>query len=302
MRTLLLIGLFAASCSAQDSATLPRAEVVPSGHDFPNADSPQISVECVLLTASANVFRQLKPDAVIRASPQRPELTLPSVTDAELLQGGGIRLVSARSVVEKQQPIFIETISADAKQQMIDQLQGDERSNTIFAPKVTLFDRQTAQICDTTTRPFVVGMQRQGESFSPQVHGLVEGTQVVIRGQVRGNDRVRLDLRLRLSNINDVAVINGGPANLSVQVPEVTAFDTQASAVVKTGETLAIWGVQRENRITVGTPITRNVPYVSRLFKATETATSRESFLYLITPTIVRTDDLRSDSASTPER
>ncbi len=87
--------------------------------------------------------------------------------------------------------------------------QGDERSNIMFAPKVTLFNGQTANVVSSVQRPFVtsltptVGIFSVG--FTPTITVLNEGVQMQVQAVISADRRyVRLTVIPQFSNITDV--------------------------------------------------------------------------------------------------
>jgi type II secretory pathway component GspD/PulD (secretin) len=93
---------------------------------------------------------------------------------------------------------------------LINAAQGDQRTNLLFAPKVTLFNGQTATVTDTRQRPFVtsliptVGFGSVG--FTPQITVLPEGVQMTVTAVISADRRyVRLTVIPSFTAITDVA-------------------------------------------------------------------------------------------------
>ncbi|MEM9588098.1 MAG: hypothetical protein AAGA03_12525 [Planctomycetota bacterium] len=87
--------------------------------------------------------------------------------------------------------------------------QGDNRTNVMQAPKVTLFDGQFASISDVSQRPFVTSITPVVGDFAvaqqPVIVVLNEGTQLNVQGVVSDDKRfVRLTLVPFFSQIGDV--------------------------------------------------------------------------------------------------
>ncbi|MCC9602843.1 general secretion pathway protein GspD [Stieleria sp. JC731] len=87
--------------------------------------------------------------------------------------------------------------------------QGDERTNVMQAPKVTLFDGQIASINDQSQRPFVTSITPVVGDFAvaqqPVIVVLNEGTSLNVQGIVSDDKRfVRLTLVPFFSQIGDV--------------------------------------------------------------------------------------------------
>lgn len=87
--------------------------------------------------------------------------------------------------------------------------QGDQRNNLLFAPKITLFNGQTAFVNDTKSRPFVtsliptVGIGAVG--YTPVVTTIPEGVRLTATAVVSADRRfVRLTLSPFFTSITDV--------------------------------------------------------------------------------------------------
>jgi len=92
---------------------------------------------------------------------------------------------------------------------IINAAQGDTRNNLLFAPKVTLFNGQTATVTDTVQRPFVtsltptVGFGSVG--FTPQITVLPEGVSMTVQAVISADRRyVRLTVIPSFTAITDV--------------------------------------------------------------------------------------------------
>lgn len=87
--------------------------------------------------------------------------------------------------------------------------QGDERSNLLFAPKVTLFNGGTATISDTTQRPYVASLQPTVGAFSvgltPNIQTLSDGITLSVSAVASADRRfVRLGLAPQFSNLIEI--------------------------------------------------------------------------------------------------
>ena len=287
MRTSLIFLLVATSCCAQESNT--TGDQKPVFTDLIDTDSAQIAIEVRFVTASPGVFEQLKAQDLIRTEHTVTTPTLPSSSDEELAKLGGIQLVSATTVIEARQPVFIRSLSETQMIQFLRIAESDERSNIMFAPRMTVFDQQEAVIQDTTQRPFVVGLTRAGAEYQPQIETVDDGIKVALKASVKNAD-VRLDLAIKMSDVQHVTSRNAGPEGTAIQVPSVKTTAVELSAMLDEGKTLAIYGLPHDRQVTrtLPVPYVGKVPYVGRLFKNTAAATEHHDILILITPRIVK--------------
>ena len=279
MRSLMLILLMTSVSLAQEP---------PSGYSFADENETQITLEVRFLSGPIELFRPMRKESALRTPAAKPELALANVSDETLNQGNGIHLVSASTTVETRTPVFVEKLKDDAVRKLLHTVQEHERGNILLAPKVTLFNRQTAVIEDTTTHPFVVGLESGGQAPQPRIGAFDEGTKIIVRCQMRPQNSIRIDFRARLSSVEEVGLLDAGPSGAVIQVPQVDARDIQLAAHLPIGQTLVVRGLPKEvvHRVEAGVPMLDKVPYVSRMFKNTGVAIEHEELVILLTTRI----------------
>ena len=199
---------------------------------------------------------------------------------------------------------------------------GDSRTNILQAPKVTLFNGQTALVNDTAQRPFVTGIVPVVGDFAaaqmPVVIVLNEGTQLSVNA-VASDDRrfVRLTLVPFFSQIGDVEeftyegtetttsgtavadptdpdrTINDGAVTTrtgsTVQLPVFASTSVNTTVSVPDGGTVLLGGIKRlrEGRNERGVPMLSNLPFVNRLFKNVGMGRETQSLMMMVTPRII---------------
>ena len=205
---------------------------------------------------------------------------------------------------------------------IIQAAQGDVRSNITQAPKVTLFDGQSASVSDQSSRPFVTSIIPVVGDFAaahqPVITVLSEGTTLTVQAVVSPDRRfVRLTLIPFFSRIGDVdtftftgssssntgtavedptnenATIRDNAENsnvgTTVQLPTF-AFTTVTTTVsVPDGGTILLGGIKRlsEGRTERGVPLLSKFPYINRLFKNVGIGREAESLMMMVTPRII---------------
>ena len=198
---------------------------------------------------------------------------------------------------------------------------GDNRSNVLTAPKVTLFNGQQASISDTSQRPFVTGVIPVVGDFAaahqPVIVVLSEGTNLSVQA-VCSNDRrfVRLTLVPFFSRIGEVEQFtfdgrqttstgetvldpDGNPTSrnnevttmegTTVQLPTFQFTTVSTTVSVPDGGTVLLGGIKRlsEGRTERGVPMLAQLPYINRLFKNVGIGRDTQSLMMMVTPRII---------------
>ncbi len=202
-------------------------------------------------------------------------------------------------------------------------VQGNSRTNVLNAPKVTMFDGQTASIVDQSQRPFVISFDPVVGDFSvaqrPVIVVLNEGTQMNVQSVVSQDKRfVRLTLVPQFTRIesadrqftfqgrrsaqtgtsvlnpngtltgvrdNQADVVEG----TTVQQPTLGTTSVQTTVSVPDGGTILLGGIKRlrEGRTERGTPILSKIPYLNRLFKNNAIGRETNTLMMTVTPRII---------------
>ncbi|PQO35563.1 general secretion pathway protein GspD [Blastopirellula marina] len=201
--------------------------------------------------------------------------------------------------------------------------QSDLRSNVMQAPKVTLFNGQTAFVTDSTQRPFVTSVTPVVGDFAaaqqPVIVVLNEGTSLTVQAVVSADRRfVRLTLIPMFSQIGDVEeftfegtsssrtdstvqdpdAADGGTTTdnsqndstgTTVQQPEFSIITVTTTVSVPDGGTVLLGGIKRlsEERREAGVPIVSKLPYINRLFRNVGIGRSTQSLMMMVTPRII---------------
>ncbi|MFI4875110.1 MAG: hypothetical protein ACIALR_07225 [Blastopirellula sp. JB062] len=201
--------------------------------------------------------------------------------------------------------------------------QSDLRSNVMQAPKVTLFNGQTAFVTDSTQRPFVTSVTPVVGDFAaaqqPVIVVLNEGTSLTVQAVVSADRRfVRLTLVPMFSQIGEVEEFtfegtttsrtdstvedpdsaDGGTTNeeeeeqntgTTVQQPEFSIITVTTTVSVPDGGTVLLGGIKRlsEERREAGVPVVSKLPYINRLFRNVGIGRSTQSLMMMVTPRII---------------
>jgi general secretion pathway protein D len=205
---------------------------------------------------------------------------------------------------------------------LLEAAQGDQRTNILQAPKVTLFNGQSANVNDQVTRPFVTSVIPVvgdfAAAYQPVIVVLNEGTSLNVQAVVSADRRfVRLTLVPFFSQIGEVntftfdgkvttdsGTVVQDPANpddtvtqnstrtvegTTVQLPTFAFTSVTTTVSVPDGGTVLLGGVKRlrEGRNERGVPLLSKVPWVSRLFKNVAIGRDAQSLMMMVTPRII---------------
>lgn len=198
--------------------------------------------------------------------------------------------------------------------------QGDQRSNIMQAPKLTLFNGQTATLAVNNLEFFVTNVQVLSVNgqivFIPQntpLPGPGDFTQggalnVTIQAVVSADRRfVRLNLPVILSAQSGASVplfpittfvtpvFEGGsqgqpiPFTQFLQQPAFTTLNISTTVVCPDGGTVLLGGLKTlaENRNEFGPPFLSKIPYLNRLFKNVGVGRQTRHIMIMVTPRII---------------
>ncbi len=190
--------------------------------------------------------------------------------------------------------------------------QGDRRTNVMQAPKLTLFNGQTATIQIQDFQYFVTNVQvvqQNGQVvFVPQNQPIPLGVNLAVQAVVSADRRfVRLNLAPTLTNLASATVplfpittfitpvFEGGaqgqpvPFTQFIQQPTFTTVTIQTTVSVPDGGTVLLGGLKllNEGRNEFGPPVLSKIPYINRLFKNVGYGRDTSSLLLMVTPRII---------------
>jgi general secretion pathway protein D len=200
--------------------------------------------------------------------------------------------------------------------------EGDQRTNVLQAPKVTLFNGQTASVQDQSQRPFVTSIIPVVGDFAaaqmPVIVVLNEGTQLNVQAVVSSDRRfVRLTLVPFFSRIGPVeqftfegrTTSDSGTSpppdpegeqkdkdnvittreGTTVQLPTFIFTTVSTTVSVPDGGTVLLGGIKRlsEGRNERGVPMLSKIPYVNRLFRNVGIGRETQSLMMMVTPRII---------------
>jgi type II secretory pathway component GspD/PulD (secretin) len=196
---------------------------------------------------------------------------------------------------------------------LLEAAQGDQRTNTMQAPRVTVFNGQSAFISVNTFQFFLIGVNINTAAdqifFTPQNQAVPLGVNLFVTPVVTADRRfVRLSLAPNMTNLASATVplvpvqipvpqllqdnfTNPQPVifQMFFQQPTFETINVNTTVLVPDGGTVLLGGLKTmsEGRNEFGPPILSKIPYISRLFKNIAYGRDAHSLMIMVTPRII---------------
>jgi type II secretory pathway component GspD/PulD (secretin) len=190
--------------------------------------------------------------------------------------------------------------------------QGDVRTNVMQAPKLSMFNGQTASITVADQQFFLTGVQvipQQGIfTYNPSITQFPLGVNLTMNAVISADRRfVRMSMTPTLTNLASPIVDlfpvvvpifpnfdgtgSGQPIVFTqfIQMPHITTLNVMTTVAVPDGGTVLMGGLKRlsEGRNEYGPPVLSKIPWLNRLFKNVGYGREAESLLIMVTPRII---------------
>ena len=179
-------------------------------------------------------------------------------------------------------------------------IQADIRSNTLMAPRITLYNGQQAYISVSTVNTYIADMEpvvaEAAVGWDPTVGAVPVGVTLDVKATVSADRRyVQMDLRPQVADLVNLrqvpvqAAVPLGVATTNIELPEVSVEDFKTTVSVPDGGTLLLGGtrVYDEQEAETGVPVLSKVPILKRLFNNRATVRRAHSLLIMIRPQII---------------
>lgn len=145
-------------------------------------------------------------------------------------------------------PAIAARIDESELAQLVRTVSEDRRGNILFAPKVTVFDGQTAGIADQVQRPFVTGVDPNADGILQPVISIVdEGLSFLLTLKAGNDNSVTLAFEVKASSIGKVSYANlpirasnSAEPQFTVQVPATEQYTVSSSVKLSAGESVVV--------------------------------------------------------------
>jgi type II secretory pathway component GspD/PulD (secretin) len=174
--------------------------------------------------------------------------------------------------------------------------QGDIRSNVLTAPKITLFNGQTATISSSLTQFLVLQVIPIRDpltgliTFFPVNTPVPSTTTLTVTAIVSADRRyVTLSLQPTITRIVNSSRTFSPVAGIVLQQPDIESLFVQTAVSVPDGGTRLMGGLKtmNEQRLEFGPPILSKVPYINRLFRNQSFGREARTLMIMVTPRII---------------
>jgi hypothetical protein len=191
-------------------------------------------------------------------------------------------------------PIVYQFATDQQMRSFINGIQNDDRTSIVLAPKVTLFDGQSALMSDTAQRPFVTDVQQivgdRGVAYQPVIKVLWEGTKILLSPRITP-DGHRLKCRIMFADIKDCMQFRPprypDAHDVWIQHPVAATSSFECSMDIPSGQTLLIGGLFPTERKYVA----RGQSMIGRLLGRSPKKIVRKEMTYIaITPRTVESE------------
>lgn len=172
-------------------------------------------------------------------------------------------------------------------------LSQDTDTELLANPRVVTTDNSKARISIATQYP-IPNFSFSEQTASLQISGFEYkdiGIILNVLPRINKNDFVTLDVTPEASSSTENATLQSGGGN-AVQIPIINVRTATTTVLIKSGNTLAIGGLMRQDTSDNYTkvPLMGDAPLVGRLFRSKSLSKTKRDLLIFLTPTIVRPD------------
>lgn len=211
----------------------------------------------------------------------------PSSGGSKILTGSG-QAIGWNNILEANDQSFRIGILSDNVAAFIDALDKVTDTTVLANPKLLVLNRQKANILVGEKKGYVSTTQTE-TATTQTVEFLEVGTKLTLRPFVADDDMIRMEIKPEISSgeVTQVGTTN-------VVVPNSTNEELTTNIMVRSGQTVVLGGLFKEST-TVSrkqVPGVGDIPLVGAAFKGQSDSVTRNEYIFLITPTVIKDESL----------
>jgi type IV pilus assembly protein PilQ len=171
-------------------------------------------------------------------------------------------------------------------------LSRDTDTELLANPRVVTTDNGKAKVAIAEQYP-IPQYQFSESTGAFQISGFEYkdiGIVLTVTPRINKNDYVTMDVYPEASSRAGVATLSSGSS--STQIPIIDTRSAQTTVLIKSGNTLAIGGLMRQDSTDFYTkvPVMGDLPAIGAMFRSKSLSKTRRNLLIFLTPTIVHPD------------
>ncbi|HXD88517.1 MAG TPA: secretin N-terminal domain-containing protein [Urbifossiella sp.] len=183
---------------------------------------------------------------------------------------------------------FVFSAQSEAFNLLVRALKAQGRIEILSRPQIHITDNQTGYInigqsfpTPSTSTLTGTGAAQTGVNYIPV------GVTMRVTPRVNPDGKVLMRVEPQVSSVATTTISLG-----SVNAPIINNETVETTVLASDGETIVIGGLisKSDSRNETGIPFLKDVPYVGALFRYRTQATTRREILFIMTPTIVRSE------------
>lgn len=177
--------------------------------------------------------------------------------------------------------------SAGAIMARLSALKKEDQAKILAEPNISVLDNQKAFILigQRLNFPTLVGYtQANTPIFAPKEEKV--GIYLQVNASVSPTDEITMSLYPQVSTVTSFLEVNGG------SYPQIATREAQTTLRVKTGDTIVLGGLIREEEIknVQKVPLLSDIPVLGEFFKKVKTQKVKSQIIITITPTITHSN------------
>lgn len=167
------------------------------------------------------------------------------------------------------------------------------KRNVIARPNLLAIDGRESELFVGDVVRYVKSIQATQNGVTVIVDEERVGVRLAVFPRVGADGAISLDMRPVLSYLRGFTPVPGGG-----QIPQTSERMTQATTVIKSGETIALGGLilDQDRKDVRGIPFLKDLPIIGQLFRRTDNGKQRTEVVFFLTAKEVNADT-RADAA-----